>query len=167
MIETKPDYSSAVQAGEVARLQEENAHLKEELRREHEMHIRNLADFNNWHRRAERERAQAAQAGKRELLLALLGVMDRCERVLAEADRNSLRAGVGLRDVYQHLASVLAAEGIMAVECVGQRFDPARHEVISFVEKAGAESGTILDEVRRGYCWGAELLRPAQVRVAQ
>lgn len=167
MIETKPDYSSAVQAGEVARLQEENAHLKEELRREHEMHIRNLADFDNWHRRAERERAQAAQAGKRELLLALLGVMDHCEQALAETDRGSSREFVALRDLHRQLASLLAAEGVAAFDSAAQRFDPALHEAVGFVENAGAESGTILAEVRRGYRWGAELLRPAQVRVAQ
>ncbi|HWQ36633.1 MAG TPA: nucleotide exchange factor GrpE [Blastocatellia bacterium] len=167
MIETKPDCSSAALAGEVARLKEENARLQEELRHEHEMHIRNLADFDNWHRRAERERAQAAQAGKRELLLALLGVMDEFERALAEDGCGSPRGSEGLRDVYRRLSSLLAAEGILAFESLGQRFDPARHEVLSFVEQAGAESGTILDEVRRGYCWGTELLRPAQVRVAQ
>lgn len=153
---------SAAQVGEVARLQEENAHLKAELRREHEMNIRNLADFDKFHRRAERERAQAAQAGKRALILGLLDLMDELDR-----PGEGRPAAEVLRDCRRRLAALLAAEGVTAFESVGQRFTPTRHEAIASVAGSGAEPGTVIEEVRRGYYWGAELLRAAQVRVAQ
>lgn len=165
--ETKPDHKSATLAGalagEVARLREENRRLREELRREHEMYLRNLADFDNYHRRAERERAQAAQAGKRELILALLGVVDDFERALQQAPALT----DSLHSVYRRLISLLAAEGVTAFESVGEHFDPAWHEAVSLTESGEAGPGVVLEEIRRGYRWGAELLRPAQVRVAQ
>jgi molecular chaperone GrpE len=170
MVTTKPDDSrvaqaTAAQAGEVARLREENEQLRAELRREHEMYVRNLADFDSFHRRAERERAQAAQAGKRDLILGLLGVLDDFEGALRGAGGEA--GGEAVRGAYRRLASLLEAEGVTPFESAGRRFDPARHEAVAFAESAGGESGVVVDEIRRGYRWGAELLRPAQVRVAQ
>src|SRR2546430_9752458 len=60
--------------------------LKEELRREHEMYLRALADFDNYRRRVERERAAAAFSGKREILLPLLEVIDGFDRALEHMD---------------------------------------------------------------------------------
>ncbi|HYE71769.1 MAG TPA: nucleotide exchange factor GrpE, partial [Blastocatellia bacterium] len=59
---------------ETRRLKEENERIKSELQREHEMYVSNLADFDHYRRRVERERVQSAQAGKRELILSLLDV---------------------------------------------------------------------------------------------
>lgn len=149
-----------------ARLQEENIQLREELRREHEMAIRNLADFAHYHHRTKRERTQAIQAGKRELILELLDVVDDCERVLT-ARLEPRFSDDNVQTIYQRLTHLLSAQGVTAFASIGQRFDPTRHDVIETIKCAGKEAGTVVEELRRGYCWGDEVLRPAQVRLAK
>ncbi|HEX4946133.1 MAG TPA: nucleotide exchange factor GrpE [Blastocatellia bacterium] len=159
--------TNGVPSGEAARLQEENAQLRAELQREHEIHVRNLADFANYHRRTKRERAQAVQAGKRELILELLDVVDDFERALAQASSEPQPFREGVQAIYRRLTHLLTTQGVTTFESLGQRFDPTQHEAISKVEPKGKESGVIVEEFRRGYRWGNELLRPAQVCVAQ
>lgn len=154
-------------ADDTARLQAENAQLREELRREHENAIRNLADFANYHRRTKRERTQAVQAGKRGLILELLCVVDDFERALAFTPPESQSVNEGIQAIYRQLTHLLATQGVTAFASLGQRFDPTQHEAIGVVERAGKESGVIVEELRRGYRWGDELLRPAQVCVAK
>ena len=149
------------------RLQGEAERLKVELRREHETHLRTLADFDNYRRRVERERAQMAQAGKRELILPLLEVLDDFDRALEHADDDSQPLAVGLRAIHRRLIELLAAQGVRAFESLGEYFNPLLHEAIGTVENDVAETGKIVDAVSRGWRWGNELLRPARVRVAR
>lgn len=187
---TKPNHDRAAQAGEAQtkaeqaaeqaaeraeaereadgeQLQAENARLKEELRREHEIYLRNLADFDNYRRRVERERASVASAGNREMILSLLDVLDDFERAFEHMDGASASVSEGLSAIYQRLVGLLEAQGVTPFESVGQRFDPALHEAVGSVESDEQEPGAVLDEVSRGYRWGEELLRPARVRVAR
>src|SRR5215470_15995658 len=182
MNDTKPNRGRNAQAGEAQtnaeraeaerneggeQLQAEYARLKEELRREHEVYLRNVADFDNYRRRVERERASVAQAGKREMVLSLLDVLDDFERALEHMDEAPASVSAGLSAIYQRLAGMLEAQGVIPFESVGQPFDPALHEAVGSVESDEQESGAVLDEVRHGYRWGEELLRPARVRVAR
>ncbi len=152
---------------ETVRLQEENAQLQEELQHEHEMYIQSLADFARYHQRTERERARAVQAGKRALLLELLDVLDDFERVLAPGATEPTDLPEAVQAIYGRFTSLLAAQGVTAFDSIGQRFNPTRHEIQTVTEQPGLESGIILAEHRRGYSWGHELLRPAQVTVAR
>lgn len=153
---------------EAARLREEKAQLAAELRREHEMHVQNLADFDNYRRRVERERTQAAQASKRELILPLLDVLDDFEQVIRQAQEGPQALSASLQAIQRRLADLLAAQGVTAFESRDKAFNPLWHEAVATGAAAGATvaSGTIVDEVARGWRWGDELLRPARVRVA-
>lgn len=152
---------------EIGRLRDENDRLRQELARTHEAHIRNLADFDNYRRRIERERAQMGRAGKRELVLPLLGVLDDFDRALLHSGQEPQSIIEGVKAIYRRLTDLLAAQGVVAFESAGQRFNPARHEAVSLVESDKAEPGVVIDEVSRGYQWGDELLRPARVRVTR
>ena len=186
MNDTKPKPDRAAQAGEAQtnaehvaeraeaerkagaeQLQAENARLKKELRREHEIYLRNLADFDNYRRRIERERESVAQTGKREMALSLLDVLDDFERALEHIDEAPASVTAGLSAIYRRLAGLLESQGVIPFESVGQPFDPTLHEAVGSVESDEQESGVVLDELRRGYRWGEELLRPARVRVVQ
>ena len=141
--------------------------LREELRREHEISIRNLADFANYHRRTKRERTQAVQAGKRELIGELLSVVDDFERALAFTQPEPQSISEGMQAIYRRLTNLLTAQGVTAFASLGKQFDPTQHEAIGVVKHTGKESGVIVEELRRGYRWSDELLRPAQVCVAK
>ena len=139
--------------------------LTEELAAERERGLRLLAEFDNYRRRTKRERALAEQDGKREVLLALLDVMDDFERALLYVDEGSDAVANGLRLIHQRLDDVLRANGVTPFESEGKPFDPTVHEAIATIDSDGDESGTVYAEDRRGYLINGELLRPARVTV--
>jgi len=141
--------------------------LKAELSREHELYLRTLADFDNYRRRVERERATSAHAGKRELVIPLLEVLADFDRALEHLGDVPEWMSSGFVAIYKRLTSSLQAQGIVPFESLGNRFDPVRHEAVGLTESEDAEPGTVVAELSRGYCWGDEVLRPARVRVAQ
>jgi molecular chaperone GrpE len=140
--------------------------LKAELSREHDLYLRTLADFDNYRRRVVRERAGLAHAGKRELILPLLEVLDDFDRALEHLCDVPGWVSSGFDAIYRSLNNILQAQGIVPYESVGDRFDPVRHEAVGLTESRNAEPGTVIAELNRGYCWGDEVLQPARVRVA-
>ena len=141
--------------------------LKEELRRENEMYLRALADFDNYRRRVERERAAAAFSGKREILLPLLEVLDGFDRALEHVDDVPSPVSEGFHAIHRKLLGLLEAHGVTPLKSLGEVFNPDLHEAVGSAHSGEYEPGTVIDEVRRGYRWGDEVLRPARVRVAQ
>jgi molecular chaperone GrpE len=141
--------------------------LEEELASERERYLRTLADFDNYRRRVRQERASAAAAGRRELLLALLDVMDDFDRALLHVSEAPDAVADGLRLINRRLNLVLESNGVTPFESEGRQFDPTMHEAISVVESDEHESGTVYEEERRGYLWDGELLRPARVIVVR
>jgi molecular chaperone GrpE len=147
--------------------QAEIERLKQELGREHDLHLRARADFDNYRKRVQREWDSAAQAGKRQLVLGLLDVMDDFERALAYANTAPASTLAGARVIHQRLTDLLRAQGVVPYPSAGQPFDAALHEAVDVVHTDQATSDAVLDELSRGYRWGDEVLRPARVRVAQ
>ena len=141
--------------------------LKQELSRERDMHRRTRADFDNYRKRVQREWDSAAQAGKRQLVLSLLDVMDDFERALTYANTAPASVLAGARVIHQRLADMLRTQGVVPYASAGQPFDAALHEAVDAVQTDQATSGVVLDELSHGYRWGDEVLRPARVRVAQ
>jgi len=147
--------------------QAEIERLKHALNREHDLHLRALADFDNYRKRVQRERESAAQAGKRQLVLALLDVLDDFERALAYANTAPESILTGARVIHQRLTDLLQAQGVVPYTSTGQPFDPALHEAVDVINTDRATPGVVLHELSHGYRWGDEVLRPARVRVAQ
>ena len=141
--------------------------LKEDLRREHDMYLRALADYDNYRRRIERERATAARSGKRELILQLLEVLDGFDRALQHMGDAPSSVSEGLQLLQRKLLNVLEAQGVTPLQSLGETFDPEFHDAIGTVQSEEFKPGTVADEVQRGYRWGDDVLRPARVRVAQ
>jgi molecular chaperone GrpE len=141
--------------------------LKEELRHEHETLLRALADFDNYRRRVERDRASAARSGKRDVILSLLEVLDGFDRALNHIDDAPSSVAQGVQAIHRNLLGVLERHGVTRFDSLGEPFDPRFHDAIGTVDSDEVESGTVADEFQRGYRWGDEVLRPARVRVAQ
>ena len=141
--------------------------LKEELAREHDMYLRALADFDNYRKRVERERAAAARGGKREIMRPLLEVVDGFDRALDHIGDVPSSIAQGLRALHRQLLGLLEAQGVTPLQSVGETFNPEVHDAIGSVDSEEFESGAVAEEVQRGYRWGDEVLRPARVRVAR
>ena len=146
-------------------LDPEIVRLKEELVTERERGLRMLAEFDNYRRRTRQEQTLAAQNGKREVLLALLDVMDDFDRALLHLGEAPDAVSDGLRLIRQRFSDVLHSNGVTPFDSEGEPFDPTVHEAMIVIDSDGEESGTVYTEHRRGYFINGELLRPARVAV--
>ena len=141
--------------------------LKEQLRQEHDKHIRTLADFTNYRRRQESEGKRLAESGKRELMLPLLDIVDDLERSLERAEERGEPLAEGVRLIHRKLLTLLETQGVRPFDSKGKMFTPDLHDAVAVKKDRRVKPGTIVEELRRGYLWQNELLRPAQVRVAE
>jgi molecular chaperone GrpE len=130
---------------------------------------RTQAEFSNYKKRQEAERAQMVTLASATLLRKLLPVADDFERALetmpSDLGHNTWVEGIVL--IKHKLNGVLESEGVKPVEAEGQAFDPRYHEAVTYEEAAGYEDGQIIGELQRGYTLGERVLRPALVRVAK
>lgn len=164
--EERPEELDRLKA-EIEHFKTEKEQIKAELNREREAHIRALADFDDYRRRVGRERAAAIREAKLNLMRPLIEVMEDIERSLAHHSASPEMVNESLRAIHQRLSDLLEAEGAASFDSLGRPFDPARHEVIGEIEDDKERPGTVVDEVSRGWRCGADLLRPARVRIAR
>jgi molecular chaperone GrpE len=145
--------------------EDEVVRLKGELATERDRSLRLLAEFDKYRRRTNEERAFAEEAGKHELLLALLEVMDDFDRALLHVWTAPDAVADGLKLIRQRFSDVLHSNGVTPFDSEGQPFDPTIHEATTMIDGDGVESGTVYAEARRGYFMNGKLLRPALVAV--
>ena len=148
-------------------IDDETAHLREELDAERDKYLRLAAEYKNYRRRNEQESAEAADKGKRELLIQLVSLADDLDLALAGLNESPEAAVEGVRIIHRRFRDLLEANSVIGFESEGERFDPELHEAFAVVAAGERESGTVHEEMRRGYFWKDRLFRPALVVVAQ
>jgi molecular chaperone GrpE len=130
--------------------------------------LRLTADFDNYKKRAARERSEAVSSANENLLVRLLPVVDAFEMALAatasDAAASSLQAGIVM--ISNQLKSVLAEAGLEEIDATGKPFDPNFHEAVSQQETTDAPEGQVVRQIRKGYKFRNRLIRPAGVVVA-
>ena len=150
-------------AEQIAALQAEAAKAKENW-------MRTAADFENFKKRAARERHEAAQSATAGLILKLLPVLDHFE--MAQAAAQAPQGGMaalqdGIAMIQQQLKGILTETGLEEVDADGRTFDPTLHEAVSQLETADAPEGQVIQQIRKGYKMHDRLLRAATVVVAK
>lgn len=130
---------------------------------------RTQAEFSNYKKRQEADRAQTVMLANMNVLRKLLPVVDDFERALATlpADLSQLTWCEGVLLIKAKLNAVLESESVEPIETEGQMFDPRYHEAVTYEQVSDYEEGQIIGEVQRGYMLGERVLRPALVRVAR
>jgi molecular chaperone GrpE len=127
---------------------------------------RAAAEFQNFKKRIERDRA-ADQAGmKADLLRQVLPILDDLERALQSRPPEDAWFN-GIELIQRKMQAILEAQGVRRIEAEGAIFDPNFHEAISQEPVDGAESGRVVAVVLNGYLLGEQVIRPAQVKVAE
>jgi molecular chaperone GrpE len=130
-------------------------------------YLRLAADFDNYRKRTAREHAALTQRANERLLNELLPVLDDLERALEAAEHHEeAEVLAGVEMTKSALAAALASEGLVEIETAGP-FDPHVHEALLTQPGEGAEPGSILQVVQKGYRLGDAVLRPARVVVAE
>jgi len=156
----------ALSAAEIEALQARAAKADENRN----LYLRTAADFENFKKRAARERQESVRYANEALLGKLISVLDNFEIALASAasltggSGESFRAGVAL--IQSQLRNVLVEAGLEEVDAAGQPFDPNLHEAVAQRESSEVSDGHVLQQMRKGYKYWDRLLRPASVVVA-
>jgi molecular chaperone GrpE len=128
---------------------------------------RSQAEFANYKRRTDQEKAAFYQSAKGDVMKRYLPVLDDLDRAMVNrpTDLNESWAN-GIDLIYRKLQGILEAEGITRIEAEGQMFDPNLHEAISQEPSDSHETGQVIAVVQQGYILGDRVLRHALVRVA-
>jgi molecular chaperone GrpE len=137
------------------------AKLQEELTAEKNRYLYLYAEFDNFKKRAIKERSDLIKFGGEGLAREILGVKDGFERGLANAS-NLEALTEGLRMVVGEMGRTLERFGIQEIKAVGQKFDPNMHEAMG---QGPGENGVVIQEFVKGYTLHGKLLRPAKVIV--
>jgi molecular chaperone GrpE len=140
--------------------------LRDDLSAGRDRYLRMMADFKNYRRRIEREGSKIAEESKRGMILPLLDIIDDMEKAFQCANGAEQPFVQGMRSIHQKFLAMLETYGVRPFESVGLPFNHNLHEAVAMAKHEGGEQGVVVDELRRGYLWNNELLRPAQVRVA-
>lgn len=124
------------------------------------------ADFINYKRRSEQERAEVVNYANSTLILNMLPVLDDLERALASVPEElaGSRWVDGIRHIYRKLQAVLEAQGVSVLEAEGKDFDPNFHEAVMAVE---GEEGKVIEETQKGYKLRNRVIRPTRVKVGR
>ena len=126
---------------------------------------RSLAEFQNYKKRVERDRAADQAAMTADLIKKVLPVLDDLERALQNrAEDDAWSNGIEL--IQRKFEAILESEGVTPIECQDAIFDPNFHEAVSQESVDGAESGRVVGVLQRGYMLGDRVIRPAQVKVS-
>ena len=143
------------------------AGLQADLDRFRDLALRSQADFENYKKRAAREKEDAVKYANSSLLQRLVSILDNFELGLAAAKAESEHSPIysGMLLVQKQLNDLLEENGLQAIEAEGQNFDPNMHEALAH-EPSESEEGTVIRQARRGYRFKDRLLRPARVVVS-
>jgi molecular chaperone GrpE len=157
--------TSADPAVEVAELKAQRDRLAADKAELNDRLLRRQADFENYRKRAERDRSDFLQYAGTEFVREMLPVLDDFERALKveSADRTFAK---GVELIYTRLLETLKKMGLEPMNTVGKTFDPNLHQAVDRVETDRAEDQSILEEFQKGYNFKGKLLRPAMVKVA-
>jgi len=129
--------------------------------------LRLKAEFDNFRKRSEKEKADSRLWGKQEVLMPLLGLVDVFEQAMAQTQHaKDLKQVVqGLEFLHKNFASFLKSEGLQPIEVVGKPLDPHQSEAVEQVEVDDGQVGQVLEEVQKGYTFQGRVIRPSRVRV--
>jgi len=154
---------------EIAALKQQLEAKELEAKSNYDRLLRQIAELDNFKKRASRERDEAIRFANEILARDLLPVIDNLERAVAHAagGGNGKPLVEGVEMVLRGLLDTLAKHGIAQISAVGQPFDPSRHEAMAQVESAEHEPNSIVEEHQKGYTYHDRLLRPALVTVAK
>jgi molecular chaperone GrpE len=162
--------SSAPAASDVERGEADDpmAGLQADLDRFRDLALRSQADFENYKKRAAREKEDAIKYANSSLLERLITIVDNFELGLEAARGESERSPIysGMTLVLKQLNDFLAENGLESIEAEGKQFDPNLHEAIAHEPSKVFPEGTVIRQTRRGYRLKDRLLRPSSVVVS-
>ena len=126
---------------------------------------RQMAEFDNFRKRTEKEKSQMYEIGAKDIIEKILPVVDNFERGLAQAPEGDSFAD-GMKMIYKQLITTLDELGVKPIEAVGKEFDPNFHNAVMHVEDEEAGENIVVEEFQKGYTYKDFVVRHSMVKVA-
>ena len=140
---------------------EQIAELTDKLKRQ-------LAEFENFRNRTDKEKSQMYAVGAKDVIEKILPVIDNFERGLKSIpeDQKGGPVASGMEMIYKQLITVLSDQGVTPIEAVGQEFDPNLHNAVMHAEDEGLGENIVAEEFQKGYMYRESVVRHSMVKVA-
>lgn len=126
---------------------------------------RQMAEFENFRKRSEKEKTQMYEVGARSVVEKILPVVDSFERGLAGVEESNPFVE-GMQMIYKQLMISLSEAGVAPIEAVGQEFDPEYHNAVMHVEDEAYGENEVVEELQKGYMYRETVVRHSMVKVA-
>ena len=141
--------------------------LEEKVKELEDMRVRQLAEFENFRKRSEKEKSQMFEVGAKSVIEKILPVMDNFERGLQGVPEEEKDAPFvkGVEMVYKQMLTAFEEMGVKPIEAVGKEFDPNLHNAVMAVDDDSLESGTVAEEMQKGYMYIEIVVRHSMVNV--
>lgn len=141
--------------------------LEEKIADLEDKRVRQLAEFENFRKRSEKEKSQMFEVGAKSVIEKILPVMDNFERGLQAVPEEEKDAPFvqGVEMVYKQMLTAFDEIGVKPIEAVGEVFDPNLHNAVMAVDDDSLESGTISEELQKGYMYKENVVRHSMVKV--
>ena len=159
--ETKKKTKKKKESSKTAAYEEKIADLEDRVKRQ-------MAEFENFRKRTEKEKSMMFEMGAKSVIEKLLPVVDNFERGLAaipEGEQNSISEGMNM--IYKQMMTELDNLGVKPIEALGKEFNPDFHNAVMQVESEEFEEGIIAQELLKGYTYRDSVVRHSMVAVAQ
>ena len=148
-------------------VEESTSEENQELLQLKDKYLRTLAEYENFRKRSEKEKAQMFELGAKSIIEALLPVVDNFERALSHVQEEEKEAPFvkGVEGIYKQIQKMFADCNIQEIEALGKKFDPALHNAVMTEEEGDAEEDTITQDLQKGYTYRGNVVRHSMVKV--
>lgn len=129
---------------------------------------RQMAEFDNFRKRTEKEKSQMYEVGAKDIIEKILPIVDNFERGLGSVPEEEKNAPFveGMEKIYKQLMTTLESVGVKPIEAVGQEFNPDFHNAVMHVEDEELGENIIAEEFQKGYMYRESVVRHSMVKVA-
>ena len=130
--------------------------------------IRNLAEFDNFRKRTDKEKSQMFEMGAKSIIEKILPAIDSFELGMAAMSEEDKASGVGqgMEKIYKQLMTILEGAGVKQIEALGKEFDPNLHNAVMHEENEEFGENTVSQELQKGYMYNDTVIRHSMVKVA-
>ena len=164
----KPEETEAGEEPEMLKKKKKKDKMEEKIEELEDRVKRQMAEFDNFRKRTEKEKSHMYEVGARDVIEKILPVVDNFERGLASVpeDQKENPVIVGMDKIYNQLMTTLTDLGVEPIEAVGEEFDPNYHNAVMHVEDESLGENVIAETFQQGFQIGDKVIRHAMVKVA-
>ena len=164
----KPEETESGEEPEMLKKKKKKDKMEEKIEELEDRVKRQMAEFDNFRKRTEKEKSHMYEVGARDVIEKILPVVDNFERGLASVpeDQKENPVIVGMDKIYSQLMTTLTDLGVEPIEAVGGEFDPNYHNAVMHVEDEELGENVVAEEFQKGYMYKDTVIRHSMVKVA-